>query len=278
MECNEVKKWCSPLIDGEVEAGRCEPIREHLALCQSCREEYQLLLEIKELVREKAPQERAPLHLRERVLKGLERERGRRAFAWRGKASLRSLSRSLPALSAAAVVLLLLGIAYYRLLEAPATPWGEGLVREHLQYAVVQSLQEQPTSNPQQLSSRLQGEVDFPLKVPDLREIELTLLGGRVLSLEGRRVAHLLYIKSGHKISLFVLKGDEMRLPLERVQQGGSTFLVGGYKEMALVFWRQGALSHLLICHGREKVASLMRCALLVQRRAGSRTSPPVGR
>lgn len=283
MECSEVKKWLSPLLDGEIEAGRRQPIREHLDRCPACQEEYQLLLEVKELVRERAPRERAPIHLRERVLKGLERERERRTSIWRKKAPLRSLPRSLPALAAAAMVLLFLGIAYYSLFEAPATSLAEGFVREHLRYAEARPLPERPGSDPRRLSARLQREVDFPLEVPDLREIELTLLGGKVLSLEGKKVAHLLYGNSGHKISLFVLKGDEMRLPLERVRQGGTIFSVGGYQEMALVSWREGKLDYLLICQGQEKVPSLMRCALLVRKQAertpsGTALSPPANR
>lgn len=102
-------------------------------------------------------------------------------IAWRENVLPKWGQRSVPALAAAAVVLLFLGFAYYRLFQAPTTQLAEGFLREHLRYEVARPLLEQPGSDPVRISVRLQRQVDFPLKVPDLAEIELTLVGGRAL-------------------------------------------------------------------------------------------------
>ncbi|MBE2999882.1 mycothiol system anti-sigma-R factor [Nocardiopsis sp. HNM0947] len=73
--CSEVLDNLYTYIDGELEAGNYDVVREHLDGCSPCLEEYGLEEAVKKLVAKHCGCDPVPLDLRDKVLTRLARAR-----------------------------------------------------------------------------------------------------------------------------------------------------------------------------------------------------------
>lgn len=73
--CSEVLAKVYTYIDGELEEGNCEDIRQHLDECAPCLEEYGLEEVVKKLVAKHCGCDPVPQGLRSKVLTRLEAAR-----------------------------------------------------------------------------------------------------------------------------------------------------------------------------------------------------------
>ncbi len=73
MECGEVSSVRSPYIDGELDQATKKQVDEHLAICPRCRAAVEALRAVVRSVRDRLARQRAPEHVRERILDGISR-------------------------------------------------------------------------------------------------------------------------------------------------------------------------------------------------------------
>ena len=68
FDCSRARLQVYQYLDGEMEPDDCAKIREHLAHCGPCLEEYDLDQMLKAVVRRSCGCEVAPIELREQIL------------------------------------------------------------------------------------------------------------------------------------------------------------------------------------------------------------------
>jgi anti-sigma factor RsiW len=186
-------------VDGQLAPSEELDVRRHLDLCSGCRSQVEALLAVKEAVAASAEVRPVPHTLRER-LASLERPPRRRRGAW---------LLGLGALAAA--VLLAVGAARLigRAPQADRERVIEALVADHLHFLQVHDAVEFASDDPARIAAWFADKVPFPVRLPALGSA--TLLGGRLCSLWGHRVALAFYLVDGKRVSLFV--ADEATVP-----------------------------------------------------------------
>ena len=105
MKCDEVRRFADLYIDGEFDGREAALFEDHLASCESCRQEVNALIAFQEALRRKLGPARMPAGAKQRIIDEV--------FAGATAASRQSLA--LPAVVAASVALLLIGaLGVYR--------------------------------------------------------------------------------------------------------------------------------------------------------------------
>jgi anti-sigma factor RsiW len=203
-------------VDGELEAAEELDLRRHLDVCEVCRAQVDGLLALKQAVAGSAEVRPVPHTLRER-LGTLDQRRARR---WMG---------GLVALAAlAALALIAVGVTRLadRARHAEPDRVIEALVADHLHFLQVQDAVEFASGDPARIAVWFADKVPFPVHVPRLRSA--TLLGGRLCSLWGKKVALTFYEVEGGRVSLFV--ADPAAVPARPQPTVGCTAALGDYR------------------------------------------------
>lgn len=207
----------SAYVDGQLAPPEELDVRRHLDVCEPCRAQVDGLLALKEAVAGSAEVRPVPHTLRER-LGTLDHPRARRRTG--GLVALAAL---------AAGALIAVGVT--RLIDRgrqaePADRVIEALVADHLHFLQVQDAVEFASSDPAQIAAWFADKVAFPVRVPELRSA--TLLGGRLCSLWGHKVALAFYEVHGRRVSLFV--ADPINVPPRPQASAGCTAALGAYR------------------------------------------------
>jgi mycothiol system anti-sigma-R factor len=74
IDCTEVLRRLELYVDGELEAGFCVEIEEHLVSCGSCTDHSDFHRKLKDVLRAKCGCHDVPAHIRERIRLVIERE------------------------------------------------------------------------------------------------------------------------------------------------------------------------------------------------------------
>ena len=215
MQCDTQLDVLSAYVDGELAPPEELELRRHLDVCEPCRSRVETLLALKEVVAASAETRPVPHTLRER-LGMLAPAEGRRFFGRRTWLT-----------GLAAGLLLAVGIGGWLLLR-PATQADvvtEALVADHVHFLQVPDVLEIASNDPQQIASWFSDKVAFPVHVPALRSAEL--LGGRLCSLWGQKVALAFYEVHGKRLSLFV--ADSTTFPHGDRPRGSCRTALGDY-------------------------------------------------
>lgn len=228
MDCQKIKEYLSPFIDGELEAEISLSVKEHISACPLCNLELEEEKKIDSFIRYNFPKENAPYELKERILSSIEESEERK----RGRVVRHILE---PAL--AGIVLSFLSIILFSLLSRPFPVFSE-TIKEH-----IQSLQGGPpiglvSNNPKEISRSLQSQLNFKVMVPDLSSQGANLLGARACALKNKEVAYMLYEKDRHSLSVFMFEAKKMRFPkAKKVRLNNKTFYLGKDKGYNSTLW-----------------------------------------
>jgi anti-sigma factor RsiW len=221
--CGVAFEHLNAYVDGELVAGDELALRRHLDVCAICAATVESLLALKDAVAASAELRPVPHTLRER-LAALARLSGR----------ARRLRVAGVGLLAAAVVLAV-AVAGDRGGHVPASwlrvpPGGpdtvsEALVVDHLHFLQEPSALAIASNDPERVAAALGAQVGFPVVVPRLKGA--ALLGGRLCTLWGQKVALTFYETRGKRLSLFI--ADRARFPSPVPRGSRCTAPLGDY-------------------------------------------------
>ncbi len=205
-------------VDGQLAPAAEIEVRRHLDVCADCGATVETLLALKDAVAASAEVRPVPHTLRER-LGALPRPSG---WSWIRRMRLRRLG------GVAAVALLTLGISLwvFERGRSGADPVSQAFVADHLHFLQEPHAIELAATDAEQLSTWFEGKVPFAVHVPRLQSA--SLLGGRLCSLWGQRVALTFYEAHGRRLSLFTL--DRNTLPVSARDREGCTVDLGNYR------------------------------------------------
>jgi anti-sigma factor (TIGR02949 family) len=197
--CNTPFASLSAYVDAELAPESELELRRHLDSCPRCRDVVDMLEALKKSVAATAEVRPVPHSLRERVA-ALDRPASTRR-RWFGRIAL--------AASACAVVL----AVYAWRAAAPRTTLEstvvEALVADHVHFRDAPDAPQVRSADPAEVGAWFEGKLPFRVALPRLRNA--SLVGGRLCSLWGQKVAVGFYETQGERVSLFA--ADAARFP-----------------------------------------------------------------
>ena len=121
MNCQQTKKLIPVYLDDALDAADRQRVAEHLVSCADCRAEARRIEDVWELLGAVKAVEPPP-NYRIRFWQSVDARRPWRARAWQQVQAVLGNRRWLPASAAAAIVLLVSGMAVFQYLEKPQMP------------------------------------------------------------------------------------------------------------------------------------------------------------
>jgi len=228
----------------------------HVENCPPCQQFFAAEEGLEDFLRERAPLEKAPASLRERVLASIAQERERLGNRSRWFVFLRRRSITLSLVS-----LLIIGIAgglWLNRRRAPVMPeqLTSVLIDDHVHSLPTGA--EIASSNHNVVQSWFDGKVDFSFHLPPTSD--QSLIGGRLCDLRGRQAALIFYQHPQSRVSLFVLDGSDVVLPEDRlISLDGKSCFMGSRKGYNAVLWKDRGVLYGLVSDARS--ADLLQLA-----------------
>ncbi len=206
MNCQTFKENLNKYLDGELEKRNVGPFKFHLSSCALCG----LLLEKEQkfeaTLRHHMVKESAPYALRESVVNCLE---GKKRFAF-----LQNISWLMHGWRPVAVTMITLVLVFSVFLQNTiAFPLFEESITRHVQCLAGAYPIEISSEDIKEVSKWFVGKLDFAVKIPDLTRHGIKLKGARLCHLKDKKVALIYYDKDGHRISVFVLDSQGLKVP-----------------------------------------------------------------
>jgi anti-sigma factor RsiW len=186
MSCPVPFEELSAFADGELEAARELDLRRHLDGCARCRAQVAALQQLKVMVGQRAGDEPVPPAISRAVRLGDSQPRRRPPRWLLGAAAL-----------AAAVML----VAWPPGAPKP-DPFTTALVADHIHYAHNPERLEVSESDPQALERWFASRLPFDPQLPEIPGAHV--VGGRLCTLRGNRLALAFFDKEGESLSIFV--------------------------------------------------------------------------
>jgi anti-sigma factor RsiW len=177
-------------VDGAIDELEARALHDHIESCARCRTVRAELLLLKAAVRDRSPKGSAPETLKQRLAARVKRRRMQK----RG------------AIFAAAIV----ATAMLFMLTPRPRELAAQLVGDHVLMTLdgATPLEVRGEDLPA-IERWFAGKLDFALRLPALPGARI--IGGRLCSIAGRRVALTFYEKDGRRLSLFVMDGAGAR-------------------------------------------------------------------
>ncbi|HEY8042464.1 MAG TPA: zf-HC2 domain-containing protein [Polyangiaceae bacterium] len=201
-DCRDRSRLLGAYLDGELEAAKLIEIDEHVASCETCREEAQLIRAMRGSIK-RVVRSAAPGGLRERIGNAMAAERMREdarteaeADALGAKAPLVSLAswRTMVPLATAAALALMWGAAT-RGTQAPTNETRAGFGDDLLAELVAQHPEQLPPDAKDPDAVRgLERYVGVPVHPGTFERGGAHLVGGRIVPLRAQRAAMLQYV------------------------------------------------------------------------------------
>lgn len=188
--CSDRFETLNAYVDAELGAADELELRRHLDVCEACRAEIDTLVALKADVAGSVETRPVPHTLRER-LGTPNRRRGR---SWP--------RRVVRLLAVAAMVVVAVRVA--RWANGPGTEdrVTAALVADHLHFLEEPGALEVQSDDPASVAAWFVDKVPFPVAVPRLQSA--ALVGGRLCSLWGHKVALAFYDVHGTRLSVFL--------------------------------------------------------------------------
>jgi anti-sigma factor RsiW len=236
-------EWIDDLVSGELPDDRLEELERHLASCEECRAERDVLRALRGATRRLAEATAPPVALETAVRSALD------AADDEPPVASRRVGRPLPWLAAAAALALMVAGVWW-LRAPPQDDLPAGAVESYRLHRDGQLPHAVVTADEAVLERFFEGQLDFPARVIDLRMMEYALVGGRVHELQGRPSALYAYRgPAGRVVLCQMLPGalEELPPPDRTHEERGFTFQVYERGDLTAVFWLEGEVLCVLV-------------------------------
>ncbi|MEM1349689.1 MAG: hypothetical protein AAGI01_14100, partial [Myxococcota bacterium] len=150
-----------------------------------------------------------------------QRERARAARTSR----VRKLGMTAAPLAASAALLFVLPAFTI----APATSTQLPIVEQTIDWHKRGFPLEVKTADPVRVAQWFHGKVDFPVRLPQFKDRNVSLLGARLANIEDQRAAYVEYDVEGTKMSVMMFPARGLEVPRDRIQsvEGRDVALMG---------------------------------------------------
>lgn len=203
MPCEQWAEKISAYIDSEVPAADIEALNAHLQTCAHCATEAFTQLKMRQFVSMAGKRYVPSREFRESV---------RRKTFGGSPARIRWSWWPVAALAVAALIAVVIGLDYRRASLESGQKLGE-ITDLHITALASADPVDVVSSDRHTVKPWFQGRIPFTFNLPELKDTEFVLLGGRVTYLNQFPGAHLLYEIRKHRISVYIFQDrPELRL------------------------------------------------------------------
>jgi len=233
MRCTQQDAELQAWFDGELEPSQARRVQHHVAECPACQRRLQLLETLSAALQARATAYRAPLHVHDRLRRGL-REVEQRRRRW---------GTTVVAMAAVALLSALASLYWWLPRQESAALMTElttahaALVRNELALAYL-------SADVAAIQRWLGEHLPFQPFVPRVEAADFHVLGARTLVLARQAAAAISFRRAGHLYSLLSFPdpgtipdgGDMIELEGSRVrivQQGGYTLVLWSVQGLA---------------------------------------------
>jgi anti-sigma factor RsiW len=232
MVCESWNAKLDTYLDGELPAEEMHALDAHVRTCTSCSSDALRRVQTKRAIQVAGERFTPSADFRRRMQRRIA-PKPQRYF------SLGSM------FAAAAAVVLMVGALTLNYMGARS---GRGQVFSeiadlHVETLASSSLVDVISTDRHTVKPWFQGRIPFAFDLPDLRNSEFSLLGGRMAYLDQTPGAHLIYDVRKHHISVFVFQERALRLPGEVDENSFAPKDVSFNVET----WSQGGLRYFVI-------------------------------
>lgn len=257
MNCQEALGYLQEFLDHELDEEVHADVRSHLKDCPTCWRKFEFEQELRAIIWAKGQADAAPAHVLERVRRNVflpKQAPGERLRVFPGM-PLR------PAWIGAALlcVLVTIGIVWMsRGTGGRTSVLLADLVGDHIAYAASGKSSEIISSDNDDVEMWLEGKLGYAINVPDFPAPAVKLLGGRIIDIEGRKVAYLFLQENQHALSLYIARlpeGDlcaegrmqlqDCRMCLPRVHD--CEFCLSRLRNFNVLSWQEEGLTYAMV-------------------------------
>jgi anti-sigma factor RsiW len=202
MNCKEARTLVSAHADGELDVLRSHALGKHLRGCAECSAAFEDMRALRRRINAEAPRYPASAELQARVRAAVGAAQAANPTPPRPVARWQWLTAGALAGCAATVIAFVIGSA---VLDTRA---GDELAAEavatHVRATLNDHLIQVASSDQHTVKPWLSARLDYSPPVRDMAQDGFTLVGGRLDSLEKKRVATLVYRYRLHNVDVFV--------------------------------------------------------------------------
>ena len=230
MNCNEFKTWIvsRDLYDKRV-YGEADT---HVASCAQCRKLFDLDVLAENRIREGMQASDVPRGLLNRIEADIissDKEKSSRLVFW---------TKFVPVLATAALVLILIVNPFSSRIQT-LDQMGTYILKNHFSGHTDTAFN---TAEVTDVAGWFSKRLGYPVEMPDLRSLGLTLLGGKRCALGQKKAAYLFCDRKGQKVSLFVINADAMNFELDKDRTYGVYDRGGRIK-----IWQEGRMVYAMV-------------------------------
>lgn len=233
MSC-EWRNKTSLYADEELDSAAQQQLSAHLRDCVECSEALAEQLALKKSVRIAGNQFNAPPDLHAAVFRQLHPRSSANSF-WKWLSAAAGL---------AVVVLAFMLVAGNR---KPEEPMLAGLVDQHITALASANPVDVVSEDRHTVKPWFQGKLGFTFTPPELAGSSFKLIGGKVIYVQQRPGAELLYTAGAHKISVFLFKAPDVDAHATRWQRSRS---------FNSCYWSEAGLEFFLVTDASKDEAS----------------------
>jgi len=239
VDCEETITLIHPYLDGELDLVHALEVSTHMNGCAACAKAAERIRAVENTVRAAGLRYSAPPILAERIRASLP---PRPAVT---NTSRRSLWPYL-AVAASLLAVSLLGVDWIRSMRQPllADRLVAEIVDDHVRSLMADHLLDVASSDKHTVRPWFAGKIDFAPSVPDLKDHNIPLVGGRLDVLAGQPVAVLVYQHGKHVVNVFIRPATAPRAELPG--NGPETTTVN-YQGFNVAFWTESGFDYVAV-------------------------------
>src|SRR5213594_4861869 len=246
MTCDDVRLRLVDYHRGRLALAAQSDVRAHLEGCVDCTRADAVEQELTSILEHRLPQHPASLALKRRLAAEWPASATERSWWSRWRPSL------VPAVAAAAVVLVAAPVLYYERAASRVASERAGMVAEavndHLRVLSSQHPLDIESGGLHQVKPWFEGRLDFAPVVPFEGDADFPLKGGAVGYFRDRKAAVFVYARRLHPISLLVFRAEGLAWPPRELTRIDS---VDAYttaeRGFTVIMWRTRELGYALV-------------------------------
>jgi anti-sigma factor RsiW len=251
MDCDSWTAKLDTYLDGEFPSEEMRAFDAHVHSCSSCAADALTRLQMKRGVQAAGKRFTPTSDFRQRVERSIV-TKPRYGFGVRWM-----FAAALTMLVVASLLATYLGVQRFRRDQV----YGE-IADLHVATLASSSRVDVVSSDRHTVKPWFQGKIPFTFDLPELRNSEFSLLGGRITYLDQSPGAHLIYLVRKHEISVFIFQETALRSKWDEQS------LVTRELSFNMETWSQGGLRYCVV--GDAAATDINRLVEMLRRAASS--------